>query len=250
MGRLDGKVAIITGAAMGQGEAEAKLFASEGAKVVVTDIAVEEGQAVVEAIKAAGGDAIFIKHDVANEEEWKNVIKTTVDTYGKLNILVNNAGILDLAGLEETSNELWDRTMDVNLKGPFYGCKYAVPEMRKVGGGSVINISSIYGLIGSGGSTAYQSSKGALRIMTKTLAVQYATENIRFNSIHPGTIETPMTAPGLADPEIRASWMKVIPMARPGKPNDIAYCALWLASDESTFCTGAEIQIDGGTVAG
>ena len=198
--RLEGKVAVITGAAsglegelMGFGGAAAWLFVKEGAKVVLTDIQEELGNRTVAQIRENGGEAIFVRHDVTSEQDWIHVIETAVSTYGKLDVLVNNAGTSDISNLEETSVEAWDAQMDVHAKGPFLGTKHAIPEMRKAGGGSIINISSINGLVGSAKSTAYHSAKAASRLFTKSAAIQYAKENIRVNSVHPGYALTPLT---------------------------------------------------------
>ena len=190
--RLEGKVALITGAARGQGAAEARMFALEGAKVILADVTDQEGMAVAAEIAEAGGDALYVHLDVTNEEEWDSAIKSAVASFGKLDILVNNAGIWRRGHVLETSSDQWDDIMDVNAKGVFLGTKAAIPEMRKAGGGSIINISSTAGLVGSKTSAAYSASKGAVRIFTKSTAVQYAAEGIRANSIHPGPIDTDM----------------------------------------------------------
>ena len=248
MGRLDGKVAIITGGGSGQGAVEAKLFAKEGAKVVVTGRRIEQLESVVDAIKSAGGDAIAIKHDVTSEADWQNVIQKTVETYGLLNVLVNNAGIVIMKNIEETNLDDWNKVMSTNVTGAFLGIKYAIPEMRKAGGGSIINISSISGILGIG-AAAYNASKGAVRILAKNIAADYAKENIRANSVHPGVISTPMTKELLDDPDTRENFEAMTPLPRLGKSEDIAYGVLYLASDESSFMTGAELVIDGGMVA-
>ena len=248
MGRLDGKVAIITGGGSGQGAVEAELFAKEGAKVVVTGRRIEQLQSVVEAIKNAGGDAIAIKHDVTSEADWQNVIQKTVKAYGLLNVLVNNAGIVIMKNIEETNLDDWNKVMSTNVTGAFLGIKYAIPEMRKAGGGSIINISSISGILGIG-AAAYNASKGAVRILAKNIAADYAKENIRANSVHPGVINTPMTKDLLDDPDTRENFEAMTPLPRLGKSEDIAYGVLYLASDESSFMTGAELVIDGGMVA-
>ncbi|MCS6925095.1 MAG: glucose 1-dehydrogenase [Candidatus Binatia bacterium] len=245
--RLRGKVALISGGARGQGAVEGKLFAREGAKVVLGDVLEEEGRRTVEEIRAAGGDAVFVTLDVTKADDWQRAVDTAVGTYGKLDILVNNAGILQMEGLEEITPETWERVMAVNTTGVWLGMKAAVPALRRAGGGSIINISSISGLIGTGMQTAYQASKGAVRIMTKTAAMQYAKEGIRVNSVHPGPIDTPMTA-GL-DRELWQMFVNSVPLKRAGTSEDIAYGVLYLASDESSFVTGAELIIDGGYTA-
>jgi len=255
--RLAGKVALITGAAagvegqlMGFGGAAARLFAREGAKVVVTDIKEEMGFQTAEQIRAHGGEALFVRHDVTSEEEWQEVLQTTITTFGTLNILVNNAGTGARFTVEETTAEVWDGQMAVHAKGVFLGTKYAIPEMRKAGGGSIINVSSIYGLVGSATSAAYHAAKGAIRIFTKAAAIQYAQENIRVNSVHPGYCETPLTIGGYStDPQRREWSITRTPLGRLGTADDIAYGMLYLAADESAYVTGAELVIDGGMTA-
>ncbi len=248
MGRLDGKVAIITGAASGQGALEVKMFAGEGAKVVATDVQEDLLKDVVDEVKKEGGDALAIKLDVTSEAEWKDVVNKTIETYGKLDILVNNAGIFIGGNAEETTLDKWDKVMHVNATGTFLGIKYAIPEMRKAGGGSIVNISSISGILGFG-AAAYNASKGAIRTLTKNVAADYAKDNIRVNSIHPGVVVTPMTDPLLNVQETRKSLEDMTPLPRLGEPKDIAYGALYLASDETSFMTGSELIIDGGVVA-
>jgi cyclopentanol dehydrogenase len=246
-GRLDGKVALISGAARGQGEAEARLFVKEGAKVVLGDILVELGQQVAADICARGGQATFVKLDVTKEADWQQAVDTTVKTYGKLDILVNNAGIFPTEGVEATSLELWNRVVAINQTGVWLGMKYAIPAMRKAGGGSVVNISSVAGMIGSGMAAAYHGTKGAVRILTKTAAVEYAKEGIRINSVHPGGVDTEML--NVLDREGRQAALQAHPLGRLATPDDIAYGVLYLASDEASFATGAELVIDGGYTA-
>ena len=255
--RLEGKVALITGAAagvegelMGFGGAAARMFANEGAKVVLTDIKEDMGEKTAIQIRENGGDVLFLRQDVTSEQEWIETIRTTVATYGKLDVLVNNAGSSSRHNVEDTTVEAWDGQMDVHAKAVFLGTKHAIPEMRKVGGGSIINISSIYGLIGSPTSTAYHAAKGASRLFTKSAAIQYAKENIRVNSVHPGYALTPLTKPGYDDDPRREAWcLERIPLRRLGNADDIAFGILYLASDESSFVTGSELVIDGGTTA-
>ena len=250
MGRLDGKVAIISGGARGQGATEARMFAREGSKVVLGDVLDEEGKQVEAEINESGGDATYVHLDVTREDDWRSAVETAVSRYGKLDVLVNNAGILIRKGLEETTVEDWDRIMGVNAKGVFLGTKQAIPAMRRAGGGSIINISSTAGLVGSpDGSPSYTATKGAVRLLTKATAIQYAKEGIRCNSVHPGPIDTEMIRDTLTDPARLEQRMQRLPMGRVGKPEDIAYGVLYLASDESSFVTGSELVIDGGTTA-
>ena len=247
--RLENKVAFISGGARGMGAVEAKLFAREGARVVIGDVLEDEGRKTEAEINETGGDCLFVRLDVTSEQDWQRAIAATVARFGRLDVLVNNAAIFRTEGIEDTSEELWDRTMGINAKGVFLGTKHAIPEMRKVGGGSIVNISSVAGLVGNSFAAAYTASKGAVRLFTKSTAIQYAKEGIRSNSIHPGTIETPMTAPMLADEAYRQERMEKTPLGRLGQPEDVAYGALYLASDESSFVTGSELVIDGGRTA-
>ncbi len=248
--RLDNKVALISGGARGQGAAEARLFAREGARVVIADILDEDGRKVEAEINELGGQCLYVHLDVTSETEWQDAVASVVGSFGKLDILVNNAGIFKQATVEETSESLWDEIMDINAKGVFLGTKAAIPEMRKAGGGSIINISSVAGLIGTGYSAAYGSSKGAVRLLTKATAIQYAKEGIRANSVHPGVIDTPMTAPNLlADDASRRHSISRHPLGRLGTAEDVAHGVLFLASDESSFMTGSELVIDGGLTA-
>ena len=248
--RLENRVALISGGARGMGAAEAKMFAAEGAKVVIGDVLEEDGRQTEAAINELGGECLFVHLEVTDEGSWTQAIAETISRFGKLDILVNNAGVGgDRGRLEDTSEEVWDRIMNINAKGVFLGTKAAIPEMRRAGGGSIINISSIYGLVGSGGSSAYHASKGAVRLLTKSTAIQYASEGIRVNSVHPGIIDTPMTEAILADPERNQRWISGTPLGRRGEPEDVAYGVLFLASDESSFMTGSELVIDGGWTA-
>jgi len=248
--RLENKVALISGGARGMGAAESRLFAKEGAKVVIGDVLEEEGRQTEAQINEAGGDCLFVRLDVTSESNWQDVVAATVARFGKLDILVNNAGIGGLPGtVEETTTEIWDIVMDINAKGVFLGTKTAIPEMRKAGGGSIINISSIWGIVGSGGSSAYHASKGAVRLLTKSTAIQYAGEGIRANSVHPGPIATPMTEAIRADSGRKQRFLANTPLGRWAEPEDVAYGVLFLASDESSFMTGSELVIDGGWTA-
>ena len=254
--RLKGKVALITGAAagikgevMGFGGASAWMFAREGAKVVLCDIKEERGVKSVAQLRENGHDALFIPLDVRDEEQWKRAIAQTIKAYGKLNVLVNNAGQGYMENVEHTTLEIWQHEMDVHAKGTFLGTKHAIPEMRKAGGGSIINISSIYGLVGSTTSAAYHAAKGAIRIFTKATAIQYAKDNIRANSVHPGYSVTPMTQKTLSNPELVQFYTSKVPMGRFGTADEIANGILFLASDESSYVTGSELVIDGGMTA-
>ena len=248
--RLEGKVALISGGSQGMGAYEAELFVQEGAKVVVGDVREDEGRALVEKIAEGGGDSVFVRLDVTSETDWSAAVQEAVTRYGKLDVLVNNAGVSARGSIEETSVEDWDRVMDINAKGVFLGTRTAIPEMRKAGGGSIINISSQLGLVGMGESSPqYQASKGAVRIFTKSTAIQYATEGIRANSVHPGPVITPMTEARRSDAEVQKMMISRIPLGRYGESADVAYGVLYLASDESSFVTGSELVIDGGWTA-
>ena len=252
-GRLDGKVALVTGGASGIGAETARLFAREGAKVAVTDVNDNGGRGVVDEIDDV---AFYTRLDTRSEDEWQAVVKQTADTYGRLDILVNAAGVpgrrsdggstkIDEQGLDD-----WNRVMDVNSTGIFLGMKTVIPEMRTAGGGSIVNISSIYGLVGSVHSAAYHASKGSVRLATKSAALQYAEENIRVNSVHPGMVTTGMNRDVNEDPVLSIPRLAKTPMGRFGQPIDIANGCLFLASDESGWMTGAELVIDGGYTVG
>ena len=248
--RLDSKVAFISGGSRGMGAAISRLFASEGAGVVLGDVLEEQGEQVAREIGQAGAEAAFVPLDVTRESDWLRAIESAVARFGKLDILVANAGISAHSSIESTSEEQWDMLMDINAKGVFLGMKAAIPEMRKTGGGSIVIMSSQFGIVGTDRSSPqYQASKGAVRILAKTAAIQYAGDNIRVNSVHPGPIVTPMTERRLSDPEFHKSGLELIPLGRYGQPDDVAYGALYLASDESSYVTGAELVIDGGWTA-
>ena len=248
--RLVGKVALISGGARGMGAAEARLFAREGAQVVIGDILATEGEAVEADIRAKGGEAAFVRLDVTSEADWQKAVDLAQSRFGKLNVLVNNAGIGGGNRIEDTTVEDWNRMMDVNAKGVFLGTKAVIAAMRRARGGSIVNISSQLGLVGTDNSSPqYQASKGAVRLLTKATAIQYAREGIRANSVHPGPIVTAMTERRRADPAQRQLMISRIPLGRYGEPDEVAYGVLYLASDESAFVTGSELVIDGGWTA-
>ena len=248
--RLAGKVALISGGARGMGAAEARLFAREGARVVIGDVLDAEGRAVEADVKAKGGDAAYVHLDVTSERDWEDAVGLARSRFGALHVLVNNAGIGGGKPIEETTVEEWTRMMDVNAKGVFLGTRAAIPAMRQAGGGSIINISSQLGLVGTDNSSPqYQASKGAVRLLTKATAIQYAREGIRANSVHPGPIVTAMTERRRADPAQYQLMRSRIPLGRFGEPDEVAYGVLYLACDESAFVTGSELVIDGGWTA-
>ena len=256
LGRLAGKVALITGASsgiggtlIGFGGAAARLFAQEGCTVVLTDIKDGDGATTAKQITDLGGNAVYYHLDVTSEEDWISTLKATVDTYSKIDILVNNAGSSARYTIEETTSEAWQSQMDIHGKGVFLGTKHVIPYMRQNSGGSIINISSIYGMIGSPSSTAYHVAKGASRLFTKSAAIQYASENIRVNSIHPGFAFTPLTEVNYSKPDLQEWVLDRIPLGRMAEAIEIAYGILYLASDEASFVTGSELVIDGGTTA-
>ena len=250
MGRLEGKVALITGAARGQGESEARLFAKEGARIVFGDILDEKGEKVEAEIIEGGGVAKYVHLDVTDENDWDSAIKLLSNRHGKLDILVNNAGIASTGkNLEEVTTEEWDRIQGVNLKGVFLGAKAAIPYMKASGGGSIVNISSMAGLVGVPGIAAYAASKGAVRLLTKSIAVEYGPQNIRCNSVHPGYIETEMIGGLLANREAMSNRLAITPLGIFATAHDVALSVLYLASDESRYVTGSELVIDGGITA-
>ena len=245
--RLEGKVALISGGARGMGAEEALLFAKEGAKVVIGDV-LEEGRDI--AAQIPGGQAIFVRLDVTKEADWQRAVSMAEEVYKRLDILVNNAGVSAVGGIEDTTVEEWDRVMEVNAKGVFLGTKYAIPAMQRTGGGSIINISSQLGIVAMAESSPqYIASKGAVRLLTKSTALQYAEDGIRCNSVHPGPIVTPMTEGRRSDEGVRELMESRIPLGRYGEAIDVAYGVLYLASDEASFITGSELVIDGGWVA-
>ena len=246
--RLEGKVALITGASKGMGAVEARMFANEGAKVGIADIDEDTGRALASEIVDSGSEAMFVRLDVTDEVQWLAAVDDVISAYGRLDILVNNAGIYEHGTLEGTSAESWDRVLDINGRGVFLGTKAVIPAMRAGGGGSIVNISSVAALIGGQG-TAYNASKGAVRLLTKSTAVQYAAENIRVNSVHPGPIETDMLDVFFQNEAMREQRAAAIPIPRLGVPEDVAYGVLFLASDEASYMTGSELVIDGGHTA-
>lgn len=249
--RLQGKSALITGGARGIGAAIVRLFAENGADVVIGDILNEEGRQIEKELTESGYMGLFVNMDVSSEMSWQKAVNAVAERFGKLDILVNNAAIRGPGGPEETTTEIWDTVMAVNVRSVFLGTKLAIPAMRKIGGGSIINMSSQMGIVGSDTSdSAYHASKGAIRSFTKSMAIRFAKDGIRVNSIHPGPILTPFTANRLDDgaPE-RDAFLSKIPLGRIGTVEDVAYGALYLASNESSFVTGSELIIDGGWLA-
>jgi 3(or 17)beta-hydroxysteroid dehydrogenase len=263
MDRVKGKVAIITGAAGGLGKAQALLLAGEGARVVLTDIIETEPRETVEEIRRAGGEAIFVRHDVTRDEDWAEVIEQTLSSFGRLDVLVNNAGILMSKAIADMTLEDWRRVTSINLDGVFLGTKHAIGAMKKNGGGSIVNMSSVAGLVGmAGDSSAYCASKGGVRLFTKATALQCSKlghdYNIRANSVHPGFIMTSMlekamraatTITGCTYEEAKKIREDSTMIGRLGEPEDIAYAVLYLASDESSYVTGTELVVDGGYTA-
>jgi cyclopentanol dehydrogenase len=250
MARLDGKVALISGGARGQGACEAQLFCAEGARVLFGDVLDDEGRALEEELRSAGHDAAYVHLDVTKEDDWQAAVALAESRYGKLDVLVNNAGILIRGSIEETTEEEWDRIMAVNVKGVFLGTKSAIPALRRAGGGSIINISSVAGLVGSTTtSAAYTATKGAVRLFTKATAIQHVKDGIRCNSVHPGPITTEMIRELQANEGDWSDRLTRLPMKRAGAPEEVAYGVLFLASDESSYMTGSELVIDGGTAA-
>ena len=250
MERLDGKIALISGGARGQGACEARMFCREGAKVVFGDILDAEGKATEADIRAAGGEATYVHLNVTSEADWRAAVETAERLYGALHILVNNAGILIRKSIEETTEDDWDRIMAVNVKGVFLGTKHAIPAMRRAGSGSIINISSTAGLVGSPGTTsAYTATKGAVRLFTKATATQHAKDKIRCNSVHPGPVDTEMFHSAFRDRDAMEKRLQRVPLRRMGTVPEIVSAVLYLASDDSSYMTGSELVIDGGALA-
>lgn len=249
MKRVENKIILVTGAAQGMGQSHSELLAQEGAWVFVADIDENLGLETVKKIQNSGGKANFVKLDVTKEVDWKLAIQQIIDLAGHIDVLVNNAGILILKSVQDTTHMEWDRIMDINVRSVFIGTQAVIPHMQKKGKGSIINISSIYGLVGAPGAAAYEASKGAVRLFTKACAVDLAPFNIRVNSVHPGVIETAMTKEMLDDPEIRPVLLGATLLKRPAKPLEVSQAVLFLASDESSFVHGSEIVVDGGYTA-
>ena len=248
--RLENKVAVVSGSASGMGAATARRFAKEGAKVVVADMLEAEGKAVVAEIVKAGGTAMFHALNVTEEASWKAVVDACVAAYGRLDIMVNNAGISGSAVNDLLETGIWDRVMAVNSTGVFLGTKFAVEQMQKYGGGSIVNLSSISGVVGQTMvHMSYNASKGAVRTLTKATAVQFGKDNIRANSVHPGLMPPMRTSGATADPVVRAKMLKAVPLGRNGEVDEVANAILFLASDEASYVTGAELYVDGGYLA-
>jgi cyclopentanol dehydrogenase len=248
--RLAGKVALISGAARGQGAAEAHLFAREGAKVVIGDVLVGEGRAVANAIEGAGGTAAFVELDVTLEEDWNVAVEQAVRQFGALDILVNNAGISRQPGIEATTLELWNEVIGVNQTGTFLGIRAVIPALRAAGGGSIVNVASVCALVGTGTAAAYHASKGAVHSLTKTVAIELAPHAIRVNAVYPGAIDTAMVDDAIGqDPDARQRVVDSHPLGRFGTVDEVALAVLYLASDESSFVTGSGLVIDGGNTA-
>jgi len=245
--RLGGKVALITGGASGMGQSEAVIFAREGAKVVVADVLEPEGRQVADGL---GGAGRFVRLDVTSEAAWQEAIAATLSHFGTLDVLVNNAGISGTFDPDTLSTSAWDRLMDVNAKGVFLGMKHAIPVMERAGAGAIVNISSVSGFVGQKGiHMAYNASKGAVRLMTKAAAVQFARSGIRVNSVHPGVMPPMRTSKATAAPVFRERMLAGVPMRRAGRVEEVAYAVLFLASDEASYITGTELVVDGGWLA-
>jgi NAD(P)-dependent dehydrogenase (short-subunit alcohol dehydrogenase family) len=252
MGRLDGKVALITGAGSGMGMVAAELFAGEGASVVLSDVADDAGESVAARIREAGGNATYVHADVSREDDARSMVKNAVQRFGGLHVLYNNAGVMlaDDGSVHSTDEAIWDRTLSINVKGVAFGCKFGVPAIIDSGGGSVINVASFVAWMGAATSqTAYTASKGAVLAMTREIAVEYARQRVRCNALCPGPIDTPLLAELLSEPARRQRRFVHIPMGRLGQADELAKAALFLASDDSSYMTGASLIVDGGITA-
>lgn len=250
MKALEGKVAIVTGGGSGFGRVISELYATEGAKVAVSDVAEERGNETVELIKSAGGDALFVKADVGNPDDCEKLVKETVNRFGKLDIACNNAGIGgEGKPLGEYSIEVWDRVIQINLSGVFYGMRYQIPEMLKNGGGVIVNMASVLGLVGFGGSGAYVAAKHGVIGLTKNIALEYGNRNIRANAVCPGFVETNITAQLMENKECYDFLVRKHPMGRLGKVEEVVDLVLWLSGDKSSFCNGDYFAVDGGYLA-
>lgn len=243
-GRLEGKVALVSGGASGIGAAHVRVFAREGAQVIAADLQDAMGEEVCEQVRAAGGEASFVHLDVTDAASWEHAVATAVERYGCLTTLINNAGIFHPGGIETETEAGWAKMIAVNQTGVFLGMRLAMPELKKTGNAAIVNISSLYGLIGSPGNISYHATKGAVRIMSKSAALEYVKEGVRVNSVHPGQIRTPILAN--LTPEQDAAIKQAIPMGRMGDPEDIAHGSLYLCSDEAKYVTGIELPIDAG----
>lgn len=247
---LSGKVAIVTGAARGIGQACARRLAADGAAVLVTDVIDDEGEAVAVSIREDGGTAIFAHHDVSDESQWEQVVGRARSEFGRLDVLVNNAGIGTFEDVEKETREGWDRMIAINQTGVWLGMKHGGVAMKETGGGSIVNLSSIFGAVGGfGGSIAYHASKGAVRLMTKSAAIRWAAEGVRVNSVHPGFVDTPMLDQAKEDEQTLEAIVSMTPMGRLGRPEEIASMVSFLASDEASYMTGSEVYVDGGWTA-
>lgn len=249
MERLEGRVALVTGAASGIGRATARRLAEEGAAVLLTDVNESLGAETTEQLKATGARVDFLRHDVTSEADWQAAVDQAVEEFGSLDILVNNAGMGDLAAIEDTTLSDWERTISIDQTGVFLGMKTAAPHLKASGHGSVVNISSIFGTSGGfGGSPAYHAAKGAVRTLTKNIALHWAADGVRVNSVHPGFIDTPILEQAKGTP-IEQAMLDVTPMGRLGRPEEVAAGVAYLASDDASFVTGSELYIDGGFIA-
>ena len=252
MGRLDGKVALITGGGSGMGRVASALFANEGARVVLTDVNDDAGETAAKEVEAAGGQAVYVHADVSIEADARDMVRAAVERFGGLHVLYNNAGIMlgDDGSVDATDETVWDRTLSINVKGVAFGCKFGIPAMMASGGGSIVNVASFVAWMGAATSqTAYTASKGAVVAMTREIAVEYARRGVRCNALCPGPIDTPLLAELLSDPARRQRRFVHIPLGRLGRAEELAKAALFLASDDSSYMTGASLIVDGGITA-